>query len=332
MIKKGFIVVSFIILVVIGITTFMLSNTSSSTALNQLKKPSSQTSLVTEPLPQEKFVLDEVPKVYVSGKEPVEKTPETGESEGQVLNSATVDEIQAVGIYREFPTVLFDAFDGLKLEADGGDANAAFILGELLQKCALEPKTQTEYTETISKNFGSPIEIADQGYKLCKGITKEQLALSTKYLEQAAKSGDIEAMLSFFRATPLEIENYSDHYQPNSPSETKYLESLFERKVEYLDSAVNKGNIDAAIALGLSYSDDQSPTATGYDIEKALENLMIARLMDPKDGMQINSYIEYLAQKTPIHTYESVEREANKRFRESLENQKITYIDKPTQN
>ncbi|RBP47039.1 hypothetical protein [Arenicella xantha] len=324
--KKGLIVIAFIVLVAGVTASFLFSNTDQKNFSGSptLEKNSS----ITKPSTPDEVILNSSPPPAVADEEYENKLQENDSIGDGNSNSEKSNQIQEIGVYRDSPAVLSDAFDELKSSADAGDLNAAYQLGELLQICALEPKTETEYTEAISKHFESPIERADEGYKLCKGITQEQLALSTKYLEQAAEGGDIEAMLSFFRATPLEIENYNDSYKPGSISEKKYLESLFERKVTYLNSAVDQGNIDAAIALGISYSDETAPTATGYDIEKALENLMLADLMDP-GGTNIGAYIKYLAEKTPIHIFESVQRKTQKRFENSFSGKQFTYVDKP---
>ena len=259
--------------------------------------------------------------VYVSGKEVNEKT----------LPAAVQNKpIQEISVYREYPENLASEFDNLKILADGGDINAAFILGKLLQTCSFEPKTAQEYNQIISKDYSTSIEVADYGYKLCKGITKQQLRLSTTYLEQAASEGDVEAQLEFFRAVPLEIDDYSDSYKPNNDAEKEYLESVYKKKRQFLETAVNNGNIDAAIVLGMAYSDEISPTVTGYDIEKSLEYLFLAQLMDPNDTMSVSSFIDYLRVKTPVDTFEQIRRSTEQQFSEQFENRQITLLEQPT--
>jgi hypothetical protein len=100
--------------------------------------------------------------------------------------------------------------------------------------------------------------------------------------------------------------------------------------VDYLNAAVDNGNIDSAIALGMSYSNEMVRTATGYSAEKALENLFLAELMDPLDGMNVGPFIDYLRERTSVDTFESVQRKANKRFENTLTQKDFTYLDKPT--
>lgn len=225
-----------------------------------------------------------------------------------------------------FSKDLASRFTSLKRAADSGDLEAAYILGQTLQDCAYEPRTMDQYNEAISKNFGTPISVADVGYELCKGITDKQLTESTFYLELAANGDDIISKIAFFKATPLEIENYSDDYSPQSKKEKDYLDSLFTRKIKNLDAAVTGGSIDAAITLGLAYSDDMSPTITGYNAEKALEYLILATLMDPSDKSNITAYIEFLKDKLPVYLYEKAFLETNQKFAEQNEGKIFTLL------
>ena len=219
----------------------------------------------------------------------------------------------------DFSSSLLNQFESLKKSADEGNIEDAFRLGQLLQACAFEPKTQEEYDQTITDQLTIPVESINSGFEFCKGITKKQLKLSTFYLDKAAKAGDIEAQLSFFRALPLEIDGYGDNYEPNSKNERDYIADLNDRRIRYLESAVNEGSIDAALQLSLSYSNDLAPTITGHDLSKAIKYATLGSLMDHRNDSQSKAFLDFLLTQASVDEGEQATRSAQAIFSQAYQ-------------
>jgi len=220
---------------------------------------------------------------------------------------------------------LTSKFLSIQQAANNGDVNAAYLLGESLQKCARSPRTLIQYNQAISTNLETPTSFTDEDYRFCKGITDEQLKQSSHYLEIAANSGDIESKIAFFKATPLEIENYSDNYVPQTESEKEYLTSLNDKKIKHLENAVKSGSIDAAVTLAISYNENTSSTITAYDIKKALNNLILAKLMNP-DNRSITDLLGYLASTVSADEYDQAYRIAEQTFKREYDGSEFTVL------
>lgn len=248
-----------------------------------------------------------------------------------IIEHQPVNQEDILEDYRRYPEVLITEFESLKRKADNGDINSAFILGDTLQKCYFEPRTQEQYNRALTKDPSISMDVLNFGFNLCKGVIDDQLKLSTHYLELAALEGDIEAQIGYFAAMPHEINGYDDDYTPTTEEEKAYLATVYQKKINFIETARNNGNINSAILLGLAYSDDTSKTVTGYNLERALENLFLAKQMDPEDRNSVGAYIEHLRVKTPVHIFERAQINSQKNFSELFDHKTVfTYLETST--
>lgn len=204
--------------------------------------------------------------------------------------------VHSFNVLREFmpghDVPIADYYDSLAQLAHAGDTNAALELTFALMHCVGYATTKVELTDRINKMHqthlvASPsrpepllvediypwIEIEQQRYEVCKGLSKEQVAGYYDWFDLAAKLGDyfaqagaIEWVLDrYWRTHGLgaNVQGFEAVvHQLQMLAETGSYE--LGQSIEHLKAAREQGSIQALHDLALLYSADIVQPQNGY--------------------------------------------------------------------
>jgi TPR repeat protein len=150
---------------------------------------------------------------------------------------------------------LKDNLAALADAAQGGDAGVAFSLADALLKCHM---LDMRYAALQAQLAGHPdqngtikdaLDSLDKEADSCRGLTPEQTQSYGKWLELAARQGDLNAQVNYPSMMSLQLQ--SEQNALNGDWITQYKNN----SMEFLSAAANSGSVDALNQLATVYSD-----------------------------------------------------------------------------
>jgi hypothetical protein len=178
---------------------------------------------------------------------------------------------------------LSSVIETLKLSADSGNNEAAYILAINLRTCNATPSNDIGLEEKLQQESeyndnGAAIRKTSERYEFCAGVDANQRIQFYNYLETAAKNGYVPAQEFMATITPkqfLELNGYSGLAREELI--TKRGEFI-EQKIIFLESASKQGSIRALTRLSkMNYSQNAGKDAR---IDAYSNNKIILELTD----------------------------------------------------
>jgi hypothetical protein len=178
---------------------------------------------------------------------------------------------------------LSSVIETLKLSADSGNNEAAYILAINLRTCNATPSNVIGLEEKLQQESeyndnGAAIRKTSERYEFCAGVDANQRIQFYNYLETAAKNGYVPAQEFMATITPkqfLELNGYSGLAREELI--TKRGEFI-EQKIIFLESASKQGSIRALTRLSkMNYSQNAGKDAR---IDAYSNNKIILELTD----------------------------------------------------
>lgn len=170
------------------------------------------------------------------------QTPHSGQLRVVIRPSLTLD------------MTLLEQLYSLKLAAESGDTEAAYILGISLRDCSFAPVDESGLQERLQeayqfKDYGASVTNITQRYEFCLGVDKAQRRQFYHYLATAASRGYVPAQEAFAMITP---EQYIQAKGYDTLGRDDYIaqrSAFVNQQVEFLGSAARHGSIRALIKL-----------------------------------------------------------------------------------
>jgi hypothetical protein len=189
---------------------------------------------------------------------------------------------------------LSSVIEMLKLSADSGNNEAAYILAINLRTCNATPSSDIELEERLQQQSeyndnGVAISRTTERYEFCAGVDGSQRIQFYNYLETAAKNGYAPAQEFVAQITPkqyLELNGYSGL---DREAFIAKRDEFIEQKVRFLESASKQGSIRALTRLSrMNYAQD---TGANGRIKAYSNNQIVLELTDSND--LYNKYSRY---------------------------------------
>jgi hypothetical protein len=209
----------------------------------------------------------------------------------------STDVLDAFTPYREEP--ITDYYDSLAQAGNAGDAQAALELGFVLQRCRGYATTEQQLDDKLNamsqthllqgpyyprprlvEGIGAWMEIERQRYKICRGLSSEQIMGFHDWFALAAELGDYYAQTGAIRrardrywlaqgAAPV-MHGFDDAVSIMTMFAAAEPEEL-RRAMEHMFAARTQGSLQALHDLALLYAarvlqppNEHSPTANAY--------------------------------------------------------------------
>jgi hypothetical protein len=189
---------------------------------------------------------------------------------------------------------LSSVIEMLKLSADSGNNQAAYILAINLRICNATPSSDIELEMRLQQQSeyndnGVAIRKTSERYEFCAGVDAGQRAQFYNYLETAAKNGYVPAQEFLAKITPKQFLDLNGYSGLDRAEFITKREEFIEQKVTFLESASKKGSIRALTRLSrMNYT--QNTGANGR-IKAYSNNQIVLELTDSNDVY--NTYSRY---------------------------------------
>lgn len=204
-------------------------------------------------------------------------------------------------------STLLAQLDNLKLAAESGDTEAAYILGMNLRHCSFAPVDDAGLQERLQEAYqfnddGAAVTTITARYEYCFGVDNVQRSQFYTYLALAASSGVVPAQEAIAMITPeqyMQAEGYATLARDDYVAQRL---AFVKQQVEFLESAAQLGSIRALIRLSqLHYAQ-----TVGEDgrLQAYAFNQMILQLTD--DNELYNRYSWFQEQAQSVLTQEEM--------------------------
>lgn len=204
-------------------------------------------------------------------------------------------------------STLLAQLDSLKLAAENGDNEAAYILGMNLRYCSFAPVDDAGLQERLQEayqfnDYGAAVTTITARYEFCLGVDNEQRNQFYTYLALAASRGVVPAQEAIAMITP---EQYMQAEGYTTLERDEYIakrSAFVNQQVEFLKSAAQHGSIRALIRLSqLHYA--QTAGEDGR-LQAYAFNQMILHLTD--DHELYNRYSGFQERAQAVFTQEEI--------------------------
>lgn len=211
-----------------------------------------------------------------------------------VENKISSDEYQKNGMtYIEPLDILIygglgQNYQRLKLEAEGGNSESAYLLGVNLSRCLSAPSSPEELQASIefnknsipreAKKYSDIVSSLDAGdirdYYYCEGISREEGAEFYKYIKLSIAGGYVYAAgpdLNFYGLVEFRNKNASDE------EKEKMVNEYYSEYKEFMTHASEHGGLQAMRVLGQMYIDEYTASKDSRSAVEALKYYLVLK-------------------------------------------------------